>query len=262
MPLNDPQRLAPALELMVTQPQSRLDKIAASLGLNSAQIEDAFHYWLSISTAEFLQALAAVQTTSLLTTASIGTPADDSTAPATVLEVLTRPPTEPLNYGIAPTPFGALLAVGNSHGIVQANLLDSADNSTMMSMLTQRWPQVPLRHTPSLAQHLAKAMLQPTSNPAEVLSLSVSGTPFQVAVWRALLHITTGHLSSYSRLAQGLGRPRSYRALANAVGANPVAFFIPCHRVIRQSGALGGYRWGSWRKLALQAWEQARSSSP
>lgn len=261
MPLNDPQRLAPALELMVTQPQSQLSKITASQGLSPGQFEEAFYYWLGISPAEFLQALTAVQTTRPLSEPRRETPEPESPAQTVILETLTRPPTEPFNYGIAPTPFGALLAVGNSHGICQVNLLASTDSATVIPTLTQRWPQVPLRHTPSLAQDLAGAMLQRTDSPA-ALPLYVSGTAFQVAVWHALLDIKAGHLSSYSHLAQRLGRPRSYRALANAVGANPVAFFIPCHRVIRQSGALGGYRWGSWRKLALQAWEQARRCSP
>ena len=81
------------------------------------------------------------------------------------------------------------------------------------------------------------------------------GTNFQVAVWRALLRIPPGKLASYSQIANVLDCPGASRAVGNAVGANPVAMLIPCHRVIQKSGALGGYRWGSAKKEMLQAWE-------
>jgi AraC family transcriptional regulator of adaptative response/methylated-DNA-[protein]-cysteine methyltransferase len=90
------------------------------------------------------------------------------------------------------------------------------------------------------------------------LSLHVEGTNFQIAVWRALLSIPPGRLASYSQIAGALGCPRASRAVGNAVGANPVALLIPCHRVIQQSGALGGYRWGASRKQMAQMWEHLR----
>ncbi|MEC9305363.1 MAG: methylated-DNA--[protein]-cysteine S-methyltransferase, partial [Pseudomonadota bacterium] len=88
--------------------------------------------------------------------------------------------------------------------------------------------------------------------------LHVRGTNFQLNVWRALLMIPDGQLASYSHIAQALGAPKSSRAVGNAVGANPVALWIPCHRVIQQSGALGGYRWGLDVKRKVQAWEAAQ----
>ena len=90
------------------------------------------------------------------------------------------------------------------------------------------------------------------------LSLYVSGTNFQVNVWRALLQIPQGKLTSYSKVAEAVGKPSAVRAVGTAVGANPVAFFIPCHRVLQQSGNIGGYRWGVTRKHAMHAWESAR----
>jgi AraC family transcriptional regulator of adaptative response/methylated-DNA-[protein]-cysteine methyltransferase len=86
----------------------------------------------------------------------------------------------------------------------------------------------------------------------------VRGTNFQIAVWRALLRIPEGRFAAYGDVAAAVGRPKAVRAVGTAVGANPCAFVIPCHRVIRESGALGGYRWGLTRKQAMQAWEAAR----
>lgn len=86
----------------------------------------------------------------------------------------------------------------------------------------------------------------------------MTGTNFQIAVWRALLKIPMGAVASYSQVAKALGAPRSARAVGNAIGSNPVALLIPCHRVIQQSGALGGYRWGPTKKLMVQTWERVR----
>lgn len=97
---------------------------------------------------------------------------------------------------------------------------------------------------------------KPKSN--QPLSLHVSGTNFQVNVWKALLHIPAGQVVSYSDVAAAIRHPRSARAVGTAIGANPVAFLIPCHRVIRQSGLLGGYHWGETRMHAIHAWEAAR----
>jgi AraC family transcriptional regulator of adaptative response/methylated-DNA-[protein]-cysteine methyltransferase len=88
--------------------------------------------------------------------------------------------------------------------------------------------------------------------------LLVHGTNFQVAVWRALLRIPAGAFASYEDVAATIGSPRAVRAVGTAVGRNPIAFLIPCHRVIRASGALGGYRWGTERKRAIMTWETGR----
>ena len=93
-------------------------------------------------------------------------------------------------------------------------------------------------------------------HPTPLGPMFVAGTNFQIAVWRALLKIPQGALASYSQVARALGAPRAARAVGNAIGANPVALLIPCHRVIQQSGALGGYRWGPAKKLMAQTWER------
>jgi AraC family transcriptional regulator of adaptative response/methylated-DNA-[protein]-cysteine methyltransferase len=105
-------------------------------------------------------------------------------------------------------------------------------------------------------------MFGETKKPDLPLSLHVSGTNFQISVWKALLQIAPATVASYSQVATAIGHPGSARAVGLAVGANPVAFLIPCHRVIQQSGKLGGYHWGETRKQAIHAWESARYELP
>lgn len=88
-------------------------------------------------------------------------------------------------------------------------------------------------------------------HPAAITTIILSGTPFQLAVWRALLDLSPGQILSYQELARAVGRPTAHRAVANAVGANKIAYFVPCHQVIRADGTLGGYRWGAERKKML-----------
>ncbi|MBE9045256.1 methylated-DNA--[protein]-cysteine S-methyltransferase [Pleurocapsales cyanobacterium LEGE 10410] len=93
------------------------------------------------------------------------------------------------------------------------------------------------------------------------LTLLVKGTNFQIQVWRALLKIPFGEITAYQAVAEMINRPTATRAVGNAVGKNPIAYLIPCHRVIRGSGELGGYRWGMERKTALLGWEASRNLS-
>lgn len=128
-----------------------------------------------------------------------------------------------------------------------------------LAALRASWPRARFEEDPAGTAAVVAAMFDtPRAARPGPLSLHVVGTNFQVAVWRALLRIPHGHFASYRQLAQAIGRPGASRAVGGAVGANPVALLIPCHRVIQQSGALGGYRWGPLRKRALLAWEQLR----
>jgi AraC family transcriptional regulator of adaptative response/methylated-DNA-[protein]-cysteine methyltransferase len=110
------------------------------------------------------------------------------------------------------------------------------------------------------AGELGQRIFGPLSGRAEKpLALLVKGTNFQLQVWRALLEIPAGALASYGDVAAQIGSPGSARAVGTAVGANPIAYLIPCHRVIRESGHLGGYRWGTARKAAILGWEATRA---
>ena len=121
--------------------------------------------------------------------------------------------------------------------------------------LRQHWPKAAFVRDDEKAQDWLGSAFQ--SGDAPSITAWVSGTDFQLRVWRALLAIPVGSLTSYGRLAQAIGMPKAARAVGSAVGANPLAFLIPCHRVIRETGVIGNYRWGHGRKRTLLAWEQA-----
>jgi len=129
------------------------------------------------------------------------------------------------------------------------------DATDAAAALAGEWPAAHLVEDAAGAARIAHRLFTRKQVTAEPLSLLVRGTNFQISVWRALLEIPAGRLASYHDIARAIGRPDAARAVGRAVGANPVAFAIPCHRVIRASGGLGGYRWGLTRKRAIQAWE-------
>jgi O-6-methylguanine DNA methyltransferase len=124
-----------------------------------------------------------------------------------------------------------------------------------LERLTRLWGAACLDEDPQHVAAWAEPIFGVDAPEPESISLMVKGSAFQIQVWQALLEIPRGGLSSYLRLARAIGRPRAVRAVANAVAANPITYLIPCHRVIRSDGTLGGYRWGVECKRALLAWE-------
>lgn len=159
-----------------------------------------------------------------------------------------------IGYGIVDSPFGPCLIASTARGICTLRFLDGEDGA---SDIERDWPQARLELNEKTATALAQRIFGPLRSPDRPLALLVKGTNFQVQVWRALLNIPFGTLSTYGGLARTIGRPSAARAVGAAVGANPVAWLVPCHRVIRESGELGGYRWGVERKAAMLGWEAA-----
>ena len=121
--------------------------------------------------------------------------------------------------------------------------------------MSARWPNARFMPDPGPGAELAVQMFAARGEGGEPLTVLLHGTPFQIQVWEALLRIPPGAITSYQSLANHIGKPNASRAVGTASGANPISYLIPCHRVIRKSGALGGYRWGLGRKLALLSQE-------
>ncbi len=168
-----------------------------------------------------------------------------------------------IRHGWHPSPFGSMLLALTDRGICWLSFggESAAARERQLAELRREWPQA--RHLPDMrAVAGAASDLFSTAMPGTPLSVLVRGTNFQLQVWRALLRIPEGETVSYGALATDLGRPAAARALGNAVGANPVSYLIPCHRVITACGGSGHYRWGVERKQALLAWEQARTLTP
>jgi AraC family transcriptional regulator of adaptative response/methylated-DNA-[protein]-cysteine methyltransferase len=171
-----------------------------------------------------------------------------------------------IRHGEAETPFGRAFLAWTSRGICALRFVDAERGSddgrengrAPATAMQQSWPGATLTRDVAAARRLADRVFAERGGAGQPLPVLVRGTNFQIAVWRALLRIPAGGFSSYGDIAAAIGRPKAVRAVGTAVGANPCAFVIPCHRVIRESGALGGYRWGLTRKQAMQAWEAAR----
>ncbi|WP_287816305.1 methylated-DNA--[protein]-cysteine S-methyltransferase [Idiomarina sp.] len=164
-----------------------------------------------------------------------------------------------IQYGVNETPFGKIFVAMTPRGVCRIEFLGSRSADEILVDIGKDWPKGSLVQNDNATNYVANVLFSRLkdgqSNP---LSLHVMGTNFQVAVWRALLRIPSGQLASYSQIANALGYPKASRAVGNAVGSNPVAMLIPCHRVIQKSGAIGGYRWGSTKKEMIQAWEFLR----
>ena len=164
-----------------------------------------------------------------------------------------------IQYGFHPSPFGACLIGATSRGVCHLSFLSKEDHRGALTKLMAEWPRAHFEEAPRVIAPIAQRLFKRGNGHAHNIDLHVRGTNFQIKVWEALLRIPPGGVVSYEDLARHIQAPRAVRAVANAVAHNPVAWLIPCHRVIRKSGALGGYRWGETRKKALLAWEAAQA---
>jgi AraC family transcriptional regulator of adaptative response/methylated-DNA-[protein]-cysteine methyltransferase len=162
-----------------------------------------------------------------------------------------------IRFGQADSPFGTAGLALTDRGLCALEFCDG-DPAEFEKSLLQRWPGALLERDDRQAGRLARRIF--TRKPRRV-PLHIQGTNFQIQVWRALLRVPAGSAISYGGLAESIGRAGASRAVGTAVGSNPTAFLIPCHRVLRSDGGLGGYRWRPQRKAAMLAWENARPGS-
>ena len=161
-----------------------------------------------------------------------------------------------LRHGFAATPLGDALFGWTSRGICHLAFCDD-DHAERLGALCRDWPAARWVRNDEGAQALAARVFTATPQPGR-LHLLLRGTNFQIKVWEALLKTPPALLVSYSQLAAHAGVPTAQRAVGTALAANAIAYLIPCHRVIREDGGSGNYRWGPDRKLALRAWELGR----
>lgn len=163
-----------------------------------------------------------------------------------------------IEYGVAETPFGEALIGVTARGICHWHFVD-AEETDPLARLGAHWPGAQLSENPARINALVAQAFAPGDRPRP-LHLLLRGSNFQIKVWQALLAIPSGQLATYSDIARLVQAPRAARAVGSAVARNQVGWLIPCHRVIRSSGDVGEYRWGSDRKLALLGWEQAQQA--
>jgi AraC family transcriptional regulator, regulatory protein of adaptative response / methylated-DNA-[protein]-cysteine methyltransferase len=161
-----------------------------------------------------------------------------------------------IRYGMASTPFGSAFLAETPRGLCRLAFVDGRSERTELGGLRVQFPKARFERDDARASELAGIIW---GQGGARIPLSVCGTNFQVQVWRALLELDPGETVTYSALARKLGLSNGARAVGNAVGANPVGWVIPCHRVLRAGGQLGGYRWGTARKQMIRRWEERRA---
>jgi len=254
--------------------QPDLGALARYVGLSPSHFHRLFSAWAGVTPKDFLQCLTLAHARALLREgASVLDAALTSglSGPGrlhdlcVVLEAASPGELKAggagwtINVGLAESPFGSCVIAEGPRGICQLSFVESDDGASELATLQDSWPKARLRRDDATAARLAARIFRrpSASEPRPALRAFVRGTPFQVRVWRALLQIEAGTLVSYGRLAAALGQPTAARAVGAAVGQNPLAFLIPCHRVIRETGVIGDYRWCTTRKRAIVAWESA-----
>jgi AraC family transcriptional regulator of adaptative response/methylated-DNA-[protein]-cysteine methyltransferase len=160
-----------------------------------------------------------------------------------------------VNYGWFDSAYGPALAMGTDKGLCGLAFAAETGREAAMADLQARWPHAQYVENSGALRDWTLTALTGVG----ATRLHMIGAPFQIKVWEALLRIPSGHVTTYSEIAQAVGHPKAMRAVGTAVGRNPVSLLIPCHRALRKSGALGGYHWGLPIKRALLAWESARA---
>jgi AraC family transcriptional regulator of adaptative response/methylated-DNA-[protein]-cysteine methyltransferase len=163
-----------------------------------------------------------------------------------------------INYSYAQTPFGNILVASTPKGICHIGFAD--DEKTAFKVLQQSFPNALFHQILDLNQQNALLIFTHDWQKLHQIKLHLKGTDFQLKVWESLLKIPMGKLSTYGKIAQQIQKPTASRAVGTAIGDNPVAFLIPCHRVIQSTGVFGQYHWGSNRKTAMIGWEAAQSN--
>jgi len=257
--------------------QPSLDEIAESAYLSKYHFQRLFKRWAGISPAQFLQFLTLeyakeklVESRSLLDTSLDAGLSGPSRLHDLFLTFVAMTPGEfkrlgadlKIEYGFHPTPFGECLLATTDRGICHLGFLAGNDHSTAFDQLQQNWPGAKLIENQANTASIVNNIFIPAhAGESRPFHLLLKGTNFQVNVWQALLTIPRGSMVSYQDMADYVGNPKAFRAVAGAIALNPVAYLIPCHRVIAKSGQIRGYRWGSARKRAILGWEAANPVS-
>lgn len=255
------------------QDQPSLDEIATAVQLSPFHFQKLFTEWAGVSPKKFMQYLTLEYAKSLLRNA--GSTLLD-TANATGLSSTSRlhdlfiaiegmTPGEfknggaglQINYHFSPSPFGELIIASTARGI--CHLFFVTDQQQAVNDLIARFPHASLQHRTDILQQEALGFFRRDWQQKQI-KLHLSGTPFQLKVWESLLKVPMGSLVTYGAIANNIDKPKAARAVGTAIGSNPIAFLIPCHRVIQQTGRLGGYRWGESRKSAIIGWEATQKN--
>lgn len=257
--------------------QPSLERLATHLDLSPAHAQKLFKRWCGLSPKEFVQAITIDRARELLDGASsvleaaheVGLSGGGRLHDLFVThEAMTpgdykrRGEGLEIAYGFHPSPFGEALVLATGRGIAGLAFINEdarEGRQEALADMTRRWPRAIFKEAPAVTAKHARRVFDPSEWRAEQpVRLVLIGTDFEVRVWECLLKIPMGRAVSYADIARHLGQPTASRAVGTAVGRNPISFVVPCHRVLRGDGNLGGYHWGLTRKKALIGWETGR----
>jgi AraC family transcriptional regulator of adaptative response/methylated-DNA-[protein]-cysteine methyltransferase len=254
--------------------QPDLDEVAKQVYLSPFHFQRLFKEWAGVSPKKFLQYISVEHAKQLLKQKhTLADVSFDSGLSGTsrlhdlfvTIEGMT--PGEfkndgeslQINYSFAETPFGDVLIASTQKGI--SHISFAGDHKEELENLRRQYAKASFTQKTDLLQQNALQIFQKDWSDLQQIKLHLKGTPFQVKVWEALLKIPMGDVSTYAGIAETIQSPGASRAVGTAIGSNPVAFLIPCHRVIRSTGIVGEYHWGSNRKMAMLGWEAAVGES-
>lgn len=254
--------------------QPSLNEIAEAVNLSSFHFQRLFSEWAGVSPKKFMQYLSVEYAKGLLKKeqATLSDAAYETGLSGTsrlhdlfiTIEGMT--PGEfknggeklVINYCFSESPFGKLIAASTAKGV--CHIAFEEDEQKAFINLQQYFPNATYHQVLDKFQQDALFIFQKDWTQLDQIKLHLSGSPFQLKVWQCLLKIPMGNVTTYGAIANKIGNPKASRAVGTAIGNNPVAFLIPCHRVIQANGNVGGYMWGSTRKSAIIAWEASKVS--
>lgn len=267
-------RIAEAIEFIRTnfREQPNLDEVAEKIHLSPFHFQRLFTEWAGVSPKKFLQYLTIGYAKDMLKEkqASLFDTAFEAGLSGTgrlhdlFINIEGMTPGEyrnggealSINYSFAESPFGNIIVASTPKGISHMAFVDNEQDA--FARLQQQFPKAGYHQVVDMVQQNALYIFTKDWSKLSDIKLHLKGTPFQLKVWEALLKIPMGNLSTYNSVAHAIEAPNASRAVGSAVGDNPVAFLIPCHRVIKANGEFGSYHWGSTRKTAMIGWEAAK----
>lgn len=273
----DYNRIAKAIEYIQSnfKLQPSLEEVAEKVHLSPTHFQKIFTDWAGTSPKKFLQFISIEHAKSLLKEEklSVFDAAYETGLSSTsrlhdlFVKIEGMSPAEfknggkslRINHNFSESPFGNILVASTEKGI--CHLAFENNQEMALGNLKAQFPNASFYEKQDLFQKDALSIFGKDWNKLNTVKLHLKGTDFQLKVWESLLTIPMGKLSTYGNLAGKIGNPKASRAVGTAIGSNPVAFLIPCHRVIQSSGNMGGYRWGKDRKQLIIGWESSRTSN-
>lgn len=273
--IDDYQRITLAIDFIRNNVgnQPTLAEIAGHIHLSEYHFQRLFSRWAGVTPKRYLQALTLERAKNLLRKQPLSTLnasyevglSSGSRLYDHFVQIEAVTPSEfkqkgqglSIVYGYHTSPYGLVFLAQTSRGICQLDFVDLHNVEAPLRHLQQNWCNADIIEDNIQTAKVIDSLFSGSKPDPSPLSLWVRGTNFQLNVWRALLTLQQSEVASYGDIAQLIGKPKASRAVGTAIGTNPVALIIPCHRVLRQNGELGGYRWGETRKHAILARELA-----